>query len=148
MKKIIMTKAVYRQICETIGCCSSECGGILGAAEGDAITDYYFDSTGRSLPNGYAPDVETINRILANDWMPRGVLMVGIVHNHTNNIPAPSCGDISYGILILQALDTIDHFHLPILTHASDGIRLDFYVIRSDPERQFVCQRIDYAVVD
>ena len=36
------------------------------------MATFLFDRTGRSTPERYAPDVEAINRVVAEDWMPRG----------------------------------------------------------------------------
>lgn len=148
METLRITASIYKQIINTIGYFPPECGGILGAAADGLVTEFYFDAYGKSTPNSYTPDIQSINEILINDWMPRGVLMVGIVHSHSNNIPFPSCGDIRYGIRILQALDTVDKFYLPILTHSDKDTRLDCYAIRHDPEKQFVCQTVDYVIAD
>lgn len=146
MRVLKFSEVVYRQISETIGKFPPECGGILGARESGLITEYYFDVSGTCSPKGYAPDVQRINEILINDWNPRGVIMVGIVHSHANGVIVPSCGDINYGIRILQALDTVDEFYLPIVT-VGETMRMQCYVVSPDPERQFVCRRLDYDVV-
>ena len=148
METIRIAASVYKQIMDTIGRLPPECGGVLGAAENGFITEYYFDSHGKSAPNGYAPDIQSINRMLTDDWMPRGILMVGIVHSHSNGIAVPSCGDFSYGIRILQALDTVDEFYLPIVTQTDGKVRLDCYAICHDPERQFICRKVDYVIAD
>ena len=96
----------------------------------------------------YAPDVFGINNMLIHDWMPRGIFMVGIVHSHANEVLAPSCGDISYGIRILQALDTVDKFYLPIVTNSNGVIKMSCYGIYHDPERQFVCKKLPHYICD
>lgn len=148
MDTLKLSKNVFSQILDTIGKYPPECGGILGAKEDGIITEFYFDEHGTSSANGYAPNVQMINEMLIHDWMPRSVLMVGIVHSHSNGISVPSCGDISYGIRILQALDTVDKFYLPIVTTDHGNTEISCYGIYPDPERQFVCRRIAYELYD
>ena len=116
MEILKISRSVYMQICNTLGKNPPECGGVLGARENDQITEFYFDETGKSSSTGYAPDVVAINNMLVNDWMPNGILMVGIVHSHANQNKIPSCMDVEYGIRILRALDTVDEFYIPIVT--------------------------------
>ena len=148
MEELILTKNVYAQILNTIGKRPPECGGILGAGENGIITEFFFDETGKSTRSGYAPDVKAVNEILANDWMPRGILMVGIVHSHVNGVDVPSCGDINYGIRILQALDTVDRFYLPIVVFREERAEMTCYVILNDPVHKFICKKISYEIID
>ena len=143
-----LSNSVYQQICGTIGKLPPECGGILGSTNGSIITEFYFDKSGKSSVTRYAPDVFGINNMLIHDWMPRGIFMVGIVHSHANKVLAPSCGDISYGIRILQALDTVDKFYLPIVTNSNGVIKMSCYGIYHDPERQFVCKKLPHYICD
>lgn len=146
MTTLRISNDVYKQILDTIGKLPPECGGVLGAKEDGEITEFYFDEHGMSSENGYAPNVHMINEMLINDWMPRGILMVGIVHSHANGIPVPSCGDIGYGIRILQALDTVEEFYLPIVTVQDGEMKLSCFVICADPERQYVCRQISFSI--
>ena len=146
MNKIRLMQTIYQQICETIGTHTPECGGVLGADESGIITRYYFDHTGISSENSYAPDVERINQILLHEWMPQGVYMVGIVHSHTNSACVPSCGDISYGARILQALDHLSEFYLPIVI-IDDSVKLYGYTLSRDPEHQFICKQTECEIV-
>ena len=147
MNTLIFSESVYHQICETIGKLPPECGGVLGAVQNDFITEFFFDAKGNSSVNGYAPDIQSINDMLINDWMPRGVLMVGIVHSHSNGIAVPSCGDISYGIRILQALDIVDRFYLPIVTTSEDNqLILTCFGIFLDAEKGYVCRKIPHEI--
>ena len=146
MWEIRITSVVYRQISATIGLYPPECGGVLGAGEDGVITEFFFDATGRSTPNGYAPDVKAINEMLTNDWMPRGILMVGIVHSHSNGNSVPSCGDVSYGVRILQALDTVDRFYLPIVTLNNGEMQMNGYVVLRDEVHGFVCRRTEIVI--
>lgn len=123
-EKLRITSEIIHQIEQTIGKYPPEHGGILGAKEDGIISEFYFDHLGKSSSNGYSPDVESINKLLIEDWMPRNVYMVGIVHSHNHNISALSCGDVHYGIQILQALDSVDAFYLPIITISNEGVSL------------------------
>lgn len=146
MDVLKLSKEVYSQILDTIGKYPPECGGVLGAREDGIITEFYFDDHGTSSVNGYAPNVQMINEMLSNDWMPRGVLMVGIVHSHSNGIAVPSCGDISYGIRILQALDTVDRFYLPIVAIDEGRVAMSCFVIMQEADGRYICRRIVYEI--
>lgn len=143
-----ISSAVMTEILDSVGRMPPETGGILGAGGDGVVSSYYFDRTGAGSANSYVPDVEAVNALLAGEWMPNGVLMVGIVHSHTGGNRVPSCGDISYGAQILQALDTVDCFYLPIITQASEGACMDCYAICRDPEHGFICLKVDYVIVD
>ncbi len=148
MKVLKFSKSVFNQIANTIGKLPPECGGVLGAGKDGVITAFFYDKTGQSTVSAYIPDVETINTVLREEWMPQGIVMVGIVHSHNGNNRVPSCGDIDYGIRILQALDTVNEFYLPIVTAEDDKISISCYAIQEDDNHDFVCRRIDYSVVD
>lgn len=148
MEALKLSRRVYAQIMDTLGRVSPECGGVLGAGEDGLITEFFFDATGRSTATGYTPDVAAINELLVRDWMPRGVLMVGIVHSHANGNCVPSCGDVGYGIRILQALDTVDRFYLPIVTVRGGSAELFCYAVYQDVEGRFVCRRLPYELLD
>ena len=147
MDALKISNDVFSQILATIGNCPPECGGVLGAGNDGIITDFYFDVTGKSTPTGYSPDVTAINDMLSNDWMPRGILMVGIVHSHANGNNVPSCGDIGYGVRILQALDTVECFYLPIITTNNGQVCMDCYVICPDEQHDYVCKKIGWDIV-
>lgn len=147
MCEMRITKEVLEQIKETVGRLQPEHGGILGAVKDGTISEYYFDAEGKSTPTGYVPNVSMINDVLINDWMPRGILMVGIVHSHANGVSTPSCVDVGYGIRILQALDTVDKFYLPIVTVEDGMFQMTCFAIMKDNE-EYVCRKIDYSTMD
>lgn len=131
-EKLRITDNVIRQIEQTIGSYPPECGGIVGAQEDGTVSEFYFDYLGKGTSNCYSPDVESINKVLAEDWMPRGIYMVGIIHSHDAQLQVPSCGDVYYGIQILQALDTVDSFYLPIATRQHNQLQINGYIICKD----------------
>ena len=142
-----MLKAVYDQIMDTIGKKPPECGGILGAGADGVISDYYFDVTGRSEPNAYVPDVEAVNQVL-EAWHERGVHMVGIVHSHQDGLIAPSCGDIAYGVRILDALDALERFYLPIVTSSEENVKINGFLIEKKSGYQSKCHEIEICCVN
>lgn len=145
---LVFTKRIMDEIVNTVGRYPPETGGILGAGSDGIISHFYYDYTGKSTANGYAPDVSTVNEILTNCWMPKGIFMVGIVHSHDNMNSVPSCGDISYGIRILQALSTVDRFYIPIVTRSKENFEMCCYMICHDSKHQFICKKAGYTIVD
>ena len=143
---MVMFRSVYDSIVNTVGSKKPECGGVLGASTEGIISEYYFDTSGKSEDNAYLPDVNEINRVLES-WHENDIHMVGIIHSHNANNPVPSCGDISYGIRILQALDYVSCFYLPILVRDEMGIKLHGYVIRQNNHR-FVCERTEIIIME
>lgn len=148
MEALKLSRRVYAQIMDTVGTLAPECGGVLGAGEDGLVTEFFFDATGRRTSTGYAPDVAAINEMLVQDWMPRGILMTGIVHSHANGNCVPSCGDVGYGIRILQALDTVDRFYLPIVTVRGGSAELFCYAVYRDAEGRFVCRRLRHELFE
>lgn len=147
MGEIRITVKVMEQIKKTLGKYPPECGGVLGAGKDGVISAFYFDAEGKSTPTGYSPNVASINELLANDWMPNGILMIGIVHSHANGINVPSCMDVGYGIRILQALDAVEEFHLPIVTMVDDTFSMAWFTIKSDGNGQYICQKNHFSVM-
>ena len=112
---ISITKEVYDAVIRAFTENEPECGGILGAAPGQAITHFYFDKTGTSTAWSYTPDCEAVNTMLLKEWAPAGVQMVGIIHSHSNAGDFPSCGDLHYAVQILRAA-SLTELLLPIVT--------------------------------
>lgn len=143
---MILTPQVLNEIRQTVGSRPAECGGILGADDTGIITHYYFDKTGMSSENSYEPDVDAVNAILTNDWQPNGIRMVGIVHSHTFGRNIPSCGDIHYGMQILQALNGLNQFYLPIVTQTDNGMEFHAYTVAKDSELGYLCKKTTWKV--
>ena len=148
MSRFNLTRNIYDQIRRTLTTHTPESGGILGGPPGGLITHYYFDATGISRPDGYIPDVEAVNRMLSEEWMPNGILMLGIVHSHSNGIDVPSCGDIAYGAQILAALDTVEEFYLPIVTVENGEFRMASYVLKCNDDGRVMCRAVPITIVD
>lgn len=108
-------RKVYDELRESLGSRVPECGGVLGAIPGEAVSEFYFDALGTSTESSYTPDVDSINRVLTEDWAPRGIVMVGIVHTHAREGNFPSCGDLYYCEQIMNAAG-LTRFYLPVVT--------------------------------
>ena len=59
----------------------------------------------------------------------------------------PSCGDIAYGARILEALDTVDRFYLPIVVSQEDVPRMLGYVLFEEDQR-ILCKETVIHVIE
>ena len=109
-----LSQEVYNQIISTIGNLSPEKGGLLGSADKETITHYYFDVNGKSTEYSYTPNIQELNAIL-EEWSEEKIYLVGIIHSHNPDFKLPSCMDIEYAERILKSLPSINEFYLPIL---------------------------------
>ncbi len=141
---IYIRQGVYEAIEHAFTAHAPECGGVLGACDEREISEFYFDETGRSLPDVYVPDVERINDLLESVWAPRGVQMVGMIHSHGNAGSFPSCGDLYYCEQIMKHAD-IRVFYLPIVTLAP--FELTIYQVRLQDERLRV-EQMAFELID
>jgi len=143
-----MSTGVYKKIIDSLTGASPESGGVLGAKKDGVVVEYYFDKTGKSSDKGYAPDVLAINKILSEDWMPRGIYMTGIIHSHNADNTCPSCSDIGYGARILASLDTVNEFYIPIFTLKNDVPQIHCYKIYRAENGIPVCVFCEYKIID
>lgn len=74
-----------------------ETGGILGVNINDrkAVTAFHYDSTGKTEGNTYTPDIETLNKVIA-EWAENGIEFIGFVHSHPKGGRKLSVPDIEY----------------------------------------------------
>ena len=137
-----LTREVYRRIEDTIGSRRAEHGGILGGHRGDGVVrEYYYDHSAYRADGAYSPDTRTINRILAEDWKPRGLSLLGFVHSHPGGLAEPSEGDRFYASRILQALPGLDQLLLPIVFSIPDTGRFELFAFAA--RRDCQCLRIE-----
>lgn len=109
VKEMVMTAQVYEQICKTIGRHKPETGGILGSSDGGKTVDtYYFDKMAVTSGATYAPDTETLNRVI-KDWNSNGIELIGIIHSHPSGCIEPSEGDYNYASRIIDAMALTDN---------------------------------------
>ena len=117
-----MTSDVLHQLRSTIGCLPAESGGMLGGCRRTGlVSHYYFDGTADRTRVTYSPDVARINRVLAADWKPAGVELMGFVHSHPSGFLSPSGGDLVYARAILGANPNLSRLFLPIVQSRSDA---------------------------
>lgn len=83
-----------------------ETGGILGVSLNDpnTITAFHFDSSGRTEGNTYTPDVNTLNKVIA-EWAEEGIEFSGFVHSHPKGGRKLSTPDVEYAREIMEACD-------------------------------------------
>ena len=146
----IITQHVWGEICSTIGSAPAETGGILGSGDGGrTIAHYYFDSTATTTGGTYTPDIDAINRKIA-EWNTLGIPFIGFVHSHPGYHNSPSAEDHGYAISIMKAL-SMTNFFMPIININSppDG-KIHFYPYAVDKRYRLNKRRIvieqDYSI--
>ncbi len=135
---IYIRQDTYDEIMRALGTHEPECGGVLGARPGMEISAFYFDMMGRSNSEMYIPNVEQINSMLEEDWAPRGLQMVGMIHSHGNAGKFPSCGDLYYCEQIMKNAE-ITTFYLPIVT--KNPFEMNFFQVTYQNEKLKVEQK-------
>lgn len=133
---LAVTRSVHETIRTSIGSMPAETGAMLGGPAGsDLITHIHLDQTAATTRATYSPDVTTANQVLAQQWRPAGVELMGFVHSHPVGYRNPSDGDLTYGRRILTAMPGLDRLVLPIVSSAADNptFTMDgFTLIRGD----------------
>lgn len=72
-----------------------ETGGILGIDNTNTVVKFHHDKTGRTIAHRYIPDVQTLNRVIAQ-WHRAGIKFIGFVHSHRAGLTKLSACDIRY----------------------------------------------------
>lgn len=116
---------------------------MLGAAEGEAISHYVFDSTGISSPVSYTPDHTRLNEVL-EAWNNEGVDFLGIIHSHDHSCPYPSCGDLAYACRMLLSNPSLEEILMPIVT--LDPFSIHMYRV-SLGDRKPIVRREDWSIL-
>lgn len=109
-------KAVYEKLLNETPLLPPETGGIIGGKRG-IVTAAYFDKQSDLLaePSTYAPDIYTINQIIAS-WNAKNISFLGIFHSHYSNDPEISPGDTKYIQIIMCAMPPQVHsLYFPII---------------------------------
>lgn len=80
-----------------------ETGGILGVNINDrhTVIAFHYDSTGKTEGNTYTPDVNTMNKVIA-EWADEGIEFIGFVHSHPAKGRKLSSPDIEYANEIMR----------------------------------------------
>ena len=143
--QVLIDRQTYSQIMQTLGALPPEHGGILGADRTGTVSAFAFDHAGESSANSYTPHIPSLNAVLAEQWAPKGIRLIGMVHSHTGSI-VPSCGDISYADK-LRRFNGMDLFHLPIVALSGSGAALHYYVI-SGGSQEAVCKCVPCQITE
>jgi hypothetical protein len=110
-----------------------EAGGILlGPIDGNAITEFCFDPGGTCTGVTYAPDAASLNRLMREEWLPRGIDMKGFAHSHPENYDHLSPGDLRYIARLLEINPDMEQFAAPIVLPSRFIVR-PFVVRRGAP---------------
>jgi len=105
------------QIESTIGDLPSGQGGVLGGETAHGIVwTCAFGKDNQASGLAYAlPNDEALDRLLAEQWHPNGIDLLGIVVSHPAHEPYPNHGDIAYARRLLRANPNMTRFLLPIV---------------------------------
>jgi hypothetical protein len=85
------------------------------------VTHFHFDDEASRTRATYSPDCQMLNRILAEEWNPAGIRLMGFVHSHPKWVRMPSSGDEVYAKRILAAVPEMDRLLLPIVMAEPDN---------------------------
>lgn len=111
-----MDRSVFESIRREIGLRRAEEGGPLGGSrESDIVTHFYFDGGARRSGASYSPDHLRLNKLFKEQWNPRDINMLGVVHSHPPGFRRPSWGDVIYAEEILKGIPELDRLQLPIV---------------------------------
>src|SRR2546421_1221179 len=122
-EKLTLSPFVFEQIRQTIGSMPAEQGGILGGERKPGrveVTHFSFDEAASNRSGvAYTPNNAFLNRVIKQEWRPRGVEYVGSIHSHPAFCTRPSAGDEIYAKRILETLE-LPYLLVPIVTTIAD----------------------------
>lgn len=119
-----MAISIPRSIMNSVGASPPETGGILGGPkDSDDITEFVRDDGGKWTGTTYTPDHEALNRMLRDDWKPKGLDFKGFVHSHPEGYTQLSPGDLRYIRRIFDCNPAMHVFMAPIVIPALFWIR-------------------------
>lgn len=123
-----LSREVLERIETTVGALPAETGAMLGGRpEDDLVSACAFDRGADGSRVTYSPDVDGLNRLLAERWNPQGLRLMGFVHSHPARCEAPSGGDLHYARAILAAVPSLERLLLPIVQTMPDTGRFRIY---------------------
>lgn len=115
---------ILAEIIETIGRHKAESGGMLaGPEDSEDVSHFQFDKSSSNSAVTYTPDNTALNKLLKDDWNPKGIRLRGFIHSHPGSMGRPSCGDEIYAERILKAIDDLACLWLPIINTLPDTDR-------------------------
>ena len=105
----------YHTLCTAFSPVPPEAGGILGSRNGSVCAFAYDHGTPDMTGNCYAPNVDFLNRIIAQ-WQTQGITFCGIVHSHPPGQQKLSEADLAYIQTILECMpERIQELYFPIV---------------------------------
>jgi len=117
-----ISRLVLENIQRSVGVLAPETGGMLGGnPDLGVVTHFHFDDEASRTRATYSPDCQMLNRILAEEWNPAGIRLMGFVHSHPKWVRMPSSGDEVYAKRILAAVPEMDRLLLPIVMAEPDN---------------------------
>lgn len=126
-QEITICRAVWEDICRTLGTEQPEQGGMLGGT-GNQITAFYHDTDAATSRSRYYPSA-ALNRVL-RQWDACGINFAGIIHSHQSADLRISAADIAFARNILAA-NAMEQVLFPIVTSKSDctECRMTIYAV-------------------
>lgn len=125
--RLAIKASVLAEIEATIGSRLAEQGGMLGVSDRGLVETWAPDLQPKGFATIYTPDVDRLNQVRREEWVPAGIELGGFVHSHPAGFTRPSGGDLRYAAAILEARPTIDRLLLPIVQTVPDTGRFEFH---------------------
>lgn len=112
----------------SVGHLPAETGALLGGdPRTGLISQVRFDAGATRTGTAYTPDVDRLNALLRDQWNPQGIRLLGFAHSHPAGHVRPSAGDALYARRILEAIDDLDQFEMPIVQTQPDTGRFTLH---------------------
>lgn len=125
---LTFTPTALDSIRRTVGSRQAETGAVLGGSRRTGvISRVWSDRRAATSRSTYSPDVAAVNRLLNQQWTPRGIDFLGFVHSHPAGATRPSPGDARYAADILAAVPGLDRLLLPIVQTRPDTGRFTLH---------------------
>lgn len=108
-------------------------GLLLGKAESNDVTDFFFDAGADTTSASYSPDYKTISKKLKEEWIPNGIDYKGIAHSHPGKLDGLTPQDLAYIKRLLVINPQMDMFIAPIIIPHQFRMRM-MVVFRDNPD--------------
>lgn len=105
-------KAIYREMIEKTGSVI-ESGGVFCMKDG-TITEFFYDTEGKSADHFYKPNSERVNEVV-NRWVREGYSFGGYVHSHRSGLCNLSPMDIVFAKIAART-NSLDHIYMGIVS--------------------------------
>ena len=138
-----ITRQCNAAIVSTIAALPPETGGILGSADGIAVTDFVFDGGAESSSEFYVPDAAFLNREIAR-WRREDIRFFGMAHSHLRGRKKLSYSDIEYARRVMESMALEKLYMLLVDT---DTVEYDVSVFAFSGENGRDFKQIGYTIV-